>query len=139
MHPTILVIEDDNDVRQLLVEALTDEGGFTVHAASSIRGAQTVMTGCTEDVSLVVLDVRLPDGDGRDFCASLRRQGFCSPVILVTGLAQEDDVVRGLDAGENDHLAKPFSIRELLARVTAQLHHVSPEHDNQDNRLHGMH
>ena len=139
MRPTVLVIEDDNDVRQLLVEVLTDEGGFTVHAADSIGGAQTVMTGYAEDFSLVVLDVGLPDGDGRDFCASLRRQGFRSPVILLTGLAHEDDVVRGLGAGADDYLAKPFSIRELLARVTAQLRHVSPEHDNQDNRLHGMH
>ena len=139
MCPTVLVIEDDSDVRQLLVEALTDEGGFTVHAASSIREAQTVMTGCAESFSLVVLDVRLPDGDGRDFCASLRQQGFRHPVILLTGLTDEDDVVRGLDAGADDYLAKPFSIRELLARVTAQLHHVSPEHSDQDNRLHGMH
>ena len=139
MRPTILVIEDDRDVRQLLVETLTDEGGFTVHAAESIREAQTVVDECGRHLSLVVLDVRLPDGDGRDFCASLRQQGFRSPVILVTGLAHEDDAGRGQDAGAGDYLAKPFSIRELLARVTAQLHHVSPEHGNQDNRLHGMH
>ena len=138
MRPTILVIEDDRDVRQLLVEALTDEGGFTVHAADSISAAQMVVDECGEHLSLVVLDVRLPDGDGRDFCASLRRQGFRSPVILITGLSDEDDVVRGLDAGGDDYLAKPFSIRELLARVTAQLRHVGPEHGNQDNRLHGV-
>lgn len=139
MRPTVLVIEDDRDVRQLLVETLTDEGGFTVRVADSIGGAQTVVDECGGHLSLVVLDVGLPDGDGRDFCVSLRRQGFRSPVILLTGLAHEDDVVRGLDAGADDYLAKPFSIRELLARVTAQLRHVSPEHGNQDNRLHGMH
>ncbi len=139
MRPTVLVIEDDSDVRQLLIEALTDEGGFTVHAADSLSEARMVVDQCGGHLNLVVLDVGLPDGDGRDFCASLRQQGFRSPVILLTGLAHQYDVVRGLDAGADDYLAKPFSIRELLARVTAQLRHVSPEHGDQDNRLHGMH
>lgn len=63
----------------------------------------------------------LPDGDGRDFCAELRRQGVRMPIIILTGSDNEADVVRGLDAGANDYVAKPFRIAELLARLRAQL------------------
>jgi len=73
-----------------------------------------------------VLDVSLPDGDGRRFCADLRRQGFDLPVILLSGLSSEDDVVRGLEAGADDYLVKPFSIAELLGRVAAKLRHAAP-------------
>jgi DNA-binding response OmpR family regulator len=69
----------------------------------------------------VLLDVGLPDGDGRDLCAKLRRHGKNMPVIMLTGADGEIDVVRGLDAGANDYIAKPFSLPELLARVRAQL------------------
>ena len=72
-----------------------------------------------------VLDVRLPDGDGSQFCAELRRQGFRWPVILLSGLGSEDDAVRGLDAGADDYLAKPFSIAELVARMAAKLRHAA--------------
>ena len=69
----------------------------------------------------VLLDIGLPDGDGRDFCAELRRTACKVPIIMLTGADAEHDVVRGLDAGANDYIAKPFRITELLARLRAQL------------------
>ena len=69
----------------------------------------------------ILLDVGLPDADGRDFCAQLRRDGNNTPIIMLTGADAESDVVRGLDAGANDYIAKPFRLPELLARLRAQL------------------
>ena len=69
----------------------------------------------------VILDVGLPDGDGRDLCTKLRKQGQKMPIIMLTGSDAETDVVRGLDSGANDYIAKPFRLNELLARLRAQL------------------
>ncbi len=127
MHLPILLLEDNADVRNLLVEALSDDGAFMVHAAATIGEAQALVAEHGNSFAAAVLDVSLPDGDGRQFCASLRRQGFHFPVILLSGLSDEDDVVRGLEAGADDHLAKPFSIAELLARIAAKLRHAAPQ------------
>lgn len=121
MRASILVVEDHAYVRQLLVETLTEGGGFVVCLAGTLGRAQAWMTQCGESFDLMVLDVGLPDGDGRNFCANLRQQGFSLPVIILSGLAQEDDVVRGFEAGADDYVVKPFSARELVARVRAQL------------------
>ena len=69
----------------------------------------------------MILDVGLPDGDGRDLCIRLRKQGQKMPIIMLTGSDAETDVVRGLDSGANDYIAKPFRLDELLARLRAQL------------------
>ena len=69
----------------------------------------------------MILDIGLPDGDGRDYCARLRRQGHSMPIIMLTGAIEETDVVRGLDSGAGDYIAKPFRASELLARLRAQL------------------
>ena len=122
----ILLVEDDADVRSLLVEALTDIGAFTVHAAETLSEAQALMVEHGDSLVVVVLDATLQDGDGRRFCADLRRQGFHLPVILLSGLGGEDDVVHGLEAGADDYLIKPFNIAELLARIAAKLQHTAP-------------
>lgn len=127
MHLPILVVEDDADVRSLLVEALTDVGCFLVYAVGTAGAAQALMAEYGDSFAVAVLDVGLPDGDGRDFCASLRRQGFHLPVILLSGLGGEDDVVRGFEAGADDYLVKPFGIAELLARIAAQLQRAPPQ------------
>jgi len=126
MYLPILLLEDNADVRDLLVEALSDNGTFTVHAAATISEAQALVAEHGDSFAAAVLDVSLPDGDGRQFCADLRRQGFHLPVILLSGLSDEDDVVRGLEAGADDYLVKPFSIAELLARIAAKLRHAAP-------------
>jgi len=77
----------------------------------------------------VLLDVGLPDGDGRDYCVQLRRRGHRMPVIMLTGSNAETDVVRGLDAGANDYIAKPFRLAELLARLRAQLRSFESSED----------
>ena len=69
----------------------------------------------------IILDINLPDGDGRDFCARIRQQGHTMPIIMLTGASDEQDVVSGLNAGANDYIAKPFRVNELLARLHAQL------------------
>ena len=123
---SILVVEGDADVRDLLFEVLTSEGGFLVRTAGTVSEARTLMAERGGGFAIAVLDVGLPDGDGRKFCASLRRQGFRLPVILLSGLGGEGDVVCGLETGAGDYLAKPFGVAELLVRVAAQLRRAAP-------------
>ena len=125
MHLPLLLLEDNADVRDLLVEALSDDA-FEVYAAATISAAQAPVAERGDSFAAAVLDVSLPDGDGRQLCAELRRQGFHWPVILLSGLSSEDDVACGLEAGADDYLVKPFSIAELLARITAKLRHAAP-------------
>ena len=127
MCRSILVVEDNADVRGVIAEMLKEVGGFTVHLASTISNARLLMAANAGDFGLLVLNVSLPDGDGRTFCASLREQGFTLPVILLSGLSHEDDVVRGFEAGADDYLAKPFRVRELLARIRNQLRHAAAQ------------
>ncbi|GAB6854547.1 response regulator transcription factor [Asaia astilbis] len=117
----ILIVDDDDTLRQLLVEQLKLEGEFDPIEAASVAEAKEKLAVADVRVDSIILDVTLPDGDGRDFCAELRRQGIRMPIIILTGSDDEADVVRGLDAGANDYVAKPFRIAELLARLRAQL------------------
>lgn len=126
---SILVVEDNACVRQVLVEALRTEGGYIVCSAGTVGAALALMGGCTENYDLLVLGVGLPDGDGRTLCASLRMEGFTLPVILLSDLSHEDDVARGFEAGADDYLVKPVSAGELLARVRSQLRHVVLNHE----------
>ena len=126
MHLPLLLLEDNADVRDLLVKALSDNDTFAVHAAATINEAQVLVAERGDSFAAAVIDVSLPDGDGRQLCTELRRQGFHWPVILLSGLSSEDDVVRGLEAGADDYMVKPFSIAELLARITAKLRHATP-------------
>lgn len=117
----VLIVDDDDTLRQLLVEQLQIEGEFEPVEAVSVADARDKLAATGSRVDAILLDVTLPDGDGRDFCAELRRQGVRMPIIILTGSDDEADVVRGLDAGANDYVAKPFRIAELLARLRAQL------------------
>ena len=117
----ILIIDDDDALRATLVEQLQIESEFSVEQASSIQEAGQKIGGNGARFDALILDVTLPDGDGRDLCADLRRQGRRMPIIMLTGSDEEADVVRGLDAGANDYVAKPFRIAELLARLRAQM------------------
>lgn len=117
----ILIIDDDDALRATLVEQLRIESEFSVEQAGSIQEAGHKLNGNGARFDALILDVTLPDGDGRDFCSELRRQGRRMPIIMLTGSDDEADVVRGLDAGANDYVAKPFRIAELLARLRAQM------------------
>ena len=103
----ILIVDDDLSLRETLVEQLQFDGEFSAEEAGSIGEAETKVTARDARFDAVILDVGLPDGDGRDLCASLRRQGMRMPIIMLTGSDDEADVVRGLDSGANDYIAKP--------------------------------
>ncbi|MBS0959704.1 MULTISPECIES: response regulator transcription factor [Acetobacter] len=117
----ILIVDDDQVLRQTLVEQLQIDGEFSVTEAVSLADARSKLEAPDSRYDSILLDVTLPDGDGRDFCAELRSSGVRVPIIMLTGSDDEADIVRGLDAGANDYVAKPFRIAELLARLRAQL------------------
>src|SRR5215213_11859804 len=117
----ILIVEDDAALRATLAEQIAMEGDFTADEAESATEAAAKLADGDVRYDAILLDIGLPDGDGRDFCAKLRRDGKKMPVIMLTGADAESDVVRGLDSGANDYIAKPFRLPELLARVRAQL------------------
>jgi DNA-binding response OmpR family regulator len=119
-HP-ILVIDDDTALRSALVEQLVHDGEFVPTQAETLTEAETKLSAPDARYDAILLDVGLPDGDGRDFCRKLRKQGIKVPIIMLTGSAEESDIVRGLDSGANDYIAKPFRLNELLARLRAQL------------------
>ncbi|WP_099348088.1 response regulator transcription factor [Acetobacter aceti] len=116
----ILIVDDDQTLRQMLVE-LQVEGEFQAVEADSVAAAWEALKAPDARFDAIILDVTLPDGDGRDFCVELRRAGLRMPIVMLTGSDDEADIVRGLDAGANDYVAKPFRIAELLARLRAQL------------------
>ena len=117
----ILIIEDDETLRNMLVEYLDETQEFSISTADSIHAAERLLADEDAHFDAVILDVGLPDGDGRDYCTRLRRDGHSMPVIMLTGASEETDVVRGLDSGASDYIAKPFRASELLARIRAQL------------------
>lgn len=117
----ILIVDDDDTLRRLLVEQLKLEGEFEPIQAVSVAEARAILDRVGARVDAILLDITLPDGDGRDLCLELRRRGVRMPIIILTGSDDEIDVVRGLDSGSNDYVAKPFRIAELLARLRAQL------------------
>jgi DNA-binding response OmpR family regulator len=117
----ILIVDDDEALRETLADQLAVDGEFTAVSAGSIGEAETKLTAKDARFDAVILDVGLPDGDGRELCARLRKQGQKMPIIMLTGSDAETDVVRGLDSGANDYIAKPFRLAELLARLRAQL------------------
>ncbi|HXA21785.1 MAG TPA: response regulator transcription factor [Acetobacteraceae bacterium] len=116
---SILIVEDDAAVQEVLADHLAEEHGFIIFTAATLAEAEKIIAGEGRVFDAVILDVGMPDGDGRDFCADLRRQGHKMPVILLTGRDAECDVVRGFSSGANDYIAKPFRLKELLARLRA--------------------
>lgn len=122
MHPRILVVEDDHALRDVLRRGLQDEGFEPVLApdgASALRLA-------TAGIAAAVLDVGLPDADGRDVCQAMRANGFLSPVIFLTARHQLTDRLSGFSAGGDDYLPKPFHLAELAARLRAALRRAAP-------------
>jgi DNA-binding response OmpR family regulator len=117
----ILIVEDDAALRATLAEHISAEGSYYAELAESAAEAEAKLADADARYDAILLDVGLPDGDGRELCARLRRSGKRMPVIMLTGATEERDVISGLEAGANDYVAKPFAVSELLARVRAQL------------------
>ena len=113
----ILLVEDDTALRGALEELLCREG-YDVIKSSNVSSARSAMN---SEVDLIMLDVGLPDGDGVSLCRQWRDEGVQTPILFLTAKDEELDVVRGLDAGGNDYVTKPFRMQELLSRIRALL------------------
>ena len=119
----ILLVEDDAALRGALEELLAREG-YEVIKTSNVRTAQDAMN---SEIDLAMLDVGLPDGDGVSLCRQWRSEGVETPILFLTAKDEELDVVRGLDAGGNDYVTKPFRMQELLSRIRALLRRSQKE------------
>lgn len=112
----ILVIEDSPPTRELLRRSLEGEGHTVVSSARATTGLRLA---AEEAFELIILDVMLPDGDGLELCRALRERGVTVPILFLTAKGDVGDRIRGLDAGGDDYLRKPFALAELYARVRA--------------------
>ncbi|ELP65985.1 response regulator transcription factor [Streptomyces turgidiscabies] len=122
MRHKILVVEDDHALRDILLRGLRDEDFDPLPApdgASALRLA-------TGDIAAAVLDIGLPDADGRDVCQAMRANGFLSPVIFLTAHHRLTDRLSGFSAGGDDYLSKPFHLAELAARLRAAVKRAAP-------------
>jgi DNA-binding response OmpR family regulator len=115
----ILIVEDDTDFRRTLAEQLRLHEEFDVEEAGT--GAAALAGAEKNNYNAILLDVGLPDMDGRDVCRLLRRKGVHAPVIMLTALDGDADTVLGLDSGANDYVTKPFRLGVLLARLRAHI------------------
>ncbi|SIQ77470.1 DNA-binding response regulator, OmpR family, contains REC and winged-helix (wHTH) domain [Rhizobium sp. RU33A] len=124
---TILLVDDDDDLRQILVEQLSLYEEFALMQESNATRA--MQTAKTAQIDLMIMDVGLPDMDGREAVKLLRKGGFKSPVIMLTGHDTDSDTILGLEAGANDYVTKPFRFAVLLARIRAQLRQFEQSED----------
>jgi DNA-binding response OmpR family regulator len=115
----ILIVDDDDALRRELAEQLELHEGFTV--AQAADGKTGLALAREHPFAAILLDVGLPDGDGRELCKLMRRQGVNAPVIMLTAHGSDADTILGLDSGANDYVPKPFRLSVLLARLRAQL------------------
>ena len=125
----ILIIDDDDVLRSTLKDQLSLHDEFIVtDAATATLGVKALKA---DPANLVVLDVNLPDMDGREACKIMRRNGFKGPVIMLTGQGSDADVILGLDSGANDYVVKPFRFAVLLARIRSHLRQHEHSEDAQ--------
>ncbi len=114
-----MIVDDDDALRQSLAEQLRLHEEFVTHEAESAAAALEATKDTYFDA--ILLDVGLPDMDGREVCRLMRRAGVKSPIVMLTGAGTDSDTILGLDAGANDYVTKPFKLGVLLARLRAQL------------------
>jgi len=125
----ILLVDDDDDLREALAEQLVLTEEFDAFEAAD--GAQAMERVKAEQFDLVILDVGLPDTDGRELCKRMRKAGVKSPILMLTGHDTDADQILGLDSGANDYVTKPFKFPVLLARIRAQLR----QHEQSENAV----
>jgi DNA-binding response OmpR family regulator len=115
----ILVVDDDDDLRESLIDQLGRYEEFeTASAATAGEGQAKAKAG---NIDLVIMDVGLPGMDGREACKIFRKNGFKSPIVMLTAQGSDSETILGLEAGANDYVTKPFKFAVLLARIRAQL------------------
>jgi len=128
----ILIVDDDTDLRDTLVEQLSLHDEFEASAVDT--GAKGATAAKNDSPDLVLMDVGLPDTDGREVVRSLRKGGFKAPIIMLTGHDTDSDTILGLESGANDYVAKPFRFAVLLARIRAQLR----QHEQSEDAVFGV-
>ena len=130
MH--ILIIEDDKDAAAYMAKGLTESGHLVEHAADGKTGLGQALTG---DFDIMVIDRMLPERDGLSIVAALRAADITTPVLILSALGEVDDRVKGLNAGGDDYLTKPYAFSELLARIDALARRRSPEQSSSNLQL----
>ena len=124
LSPSVWIVEDDPELRQVLVRGLDEEGFATAGIGSGRELMERVRTGGPD---AIVLDIGLPDADGRDVCQALRAEGISTPVLFLTARAAVTDRLGGFAAGGDDYVIKPFAFAEVVARVHALLRRANVE------------
>jgi two-component system response regulator MprA len=122
LNPSVLIVEDDHELRGLLARALREEG-FSATTAES--GTAALECAEREAPDLLVLDIGLPDSDGRDVCQALRARGYRAPVLFLTARDALTDRISGFDAGGDDYVTKPFALVEVVTRLRALMRRAS--------------
>jgi DNA-binding response OmpR family regulator len=128
----ILVIEDDPAIGQSLSDGLQQHG---FHPGLCKTGSSGVEYAQKQTPHLILLDIRLPDGSGFDFCRQIRQLGLRQPIIMLTAQRDELDKVLGLEMGADDYMTKPFSMRELISRIRAQLRRAYGDYSSADSAI----
>ncbi len=132
MEHTILLLEDDSDLIDGLMYSLNREG-YIVDVVQTVKTAYVRLE--ARSYSLLLLDVTLPDGNGVDVCRRVREQGSRTPIIFLTAMDDEVNVIRGLDSGADDYITKPFKLGELCSRIRALLRRSGLIDGSVENRL----
>lgn len=123
----ILLVDDEEDLCDALAEQLLITEEFDVVQAGT--GSEALTAVKSADLDLIILDVGLPDTDGRELCKLMRKQGIKCPIIMLTGHDSDADTILGLDAGANDYVTKPFKFSVLLARIRSHLRQFEHSED----------
>ena len=125
----ILIVDDDETLLQMLTEQLKLHEEFAISAAT--EGTKALELAREDYFDVIILDVGLPDMDGREVCRLMRKNGVKSPIIMLTGADTDADTILGLDAGANDYITKPFRLGVLLARLRAHIR----QHERSDDAV----
>lgn len=120
--PKILIIEDDSAIVRGLTDALEEEFFTVTSRRDGLEGFATAKTGLYD---CILLDIMLPSMNGREICISLRNEGIMTPIMMLTSKGAETDIILGLEFGADDYVIKPFSVRELIARIRALLRRMT--------------
>lgn len=137
MSKKILIVEDEQNIVDILSFNLSRDGYDTLEAYDGVTGLQLALE---ENPDLILLDLMLPGMDGFDVCKRVRASGSATPIIMLTAREEETDKVLGLELGADDYITKPFSVRELMARIKANIRRVDmrpqeEEKEKRENRL----